>query len=172
RGLLADHVDRAHDEEPRDAWEDRRVHYAQSSAAVDAEARVDHPTLRRVADRAARRGVMAPGVRAHEVRELPIVHRAHAEWNPPFVARGDWRRHLSLDATAINQPRHEFTHEFHAGYDRDEIFVPTRRALLEIMEIDVGRIERIGASETDRAAAVVRMTLEHGPGEPVVMLDQ
>src|ERR1700744_4151662 len=72
RGLFADHVDRAHDEESGNAWEDGGVPHAQALCSVHPEAAVQDAILVARADGAAARRVVTPGMAAHKLAQIAV----------------------------------------------------------------------------------------------------
>src|SRR5579872_5203317 len=83
-GLLADHVDRRHDEEAGDVREDRGVDDPQSARPVDTEGAVDH--RHRVRPRphlAGAGGMVAPGFVLDELPDLvPRPHLLAGDYLP------------------------------------------------------------------------------------------
>ena len=72
RGLLADHVDRAHNEEAGDPWEDGGIDHAQSSHTVHLKVPVEYTALVQWTNRTTARRVMPPCIVANIVAQ-PFV---------------------------------------------------------------------------------------------------
>ncbi len=72
RGLLTDHVDRAHNEESGNSGKHRCVHDAQTFRSVHAKIAVEHATLLQRSDRARAGRMVTPGVGAHIVLQILI----------------------------------------------------------------------------------------------------
>ena len=151
--LLADHVGGGDDEVARDAREDRGVDDAQVPRPAHAEAAVEDGHRVVVApDLAGARRVVAPGVGAHELAQLLV--------RPDRLAGDELG---GGHARAVRHPPHELD----APHDRVEILVAAGAALVEVAEVDVGHLRRIGRPQRDRPGRVARVGLQDRPGEDV-----
>src|SRR6185436_10933462 len=83
RGLLTDHVHRAHDEETRDARKHRSVDDSQIASAVDSKIVSDDAAAVSWTDRARSARVMSPGMTLHELGELGFRLRCVSRDNFP-----------------------------------------------------------------------------------------
>src|SRR5262245_537393 len=157
--LLGDHVHGADDEEARDLREHGGVDDAQARRATDTEVGVqDRHWIVPPADRARARGVVPPGIVAHELlQRLAIV----------LVLAGQL-----LLSDVRTKMRGERADELDAADDRVEILGAAARAFFEVMEIDQRRIAGIGRSQRDGAAPILGVGLEDRPGEIVAAPDQ
>src|SRR6185436_17450531 len=72
RGLLADHVHRADDEESWNARKDRRIHDSQMASVMDAEIVSDHAPAISWPDRTGSTRMMSPGLPANVLAELGV----------------------------------------------------------------------------------------------------
>ena len=162
-GLFADHEDGRNDEVARNVPEDRRVHYAQSAHAMDAELTVKYggfvleladillPLVEAHPARPA--GMMAPGLVLH-----PIGKRRG------IVGQRGPRLHLVLERLDRAVDGADFLHR---PAQRLHILHEFRRSLAERMEVDVRCIERVGRTQANRSRIVMRVRLEDYPGPKV-----
>ena len=102
---------------------------------------------------------MPPCVLAHEVLE--------------FVIRLPVLAGLLLfgDQTLLLEPPRQPADEVNARDDRIEVIAALVAAFLEIFEIDLRRVARIGAVQSNLARVILRVRLEDRPGEIIVMFD-
>src|SRR5262245_12884777 len=129
-GFLGDHVHGAQDEQPGDFGKHRGIDNAQTGDAAHPEPAVEYGGRIIVgADLARAAGVMTPGA---VLDELP-----HFGPRPALRAR-DFL--VEKTGGALRDP----SHELHPGRDRVEVVAARVVALVEIHEIDVRRLARIG----------------------------
>ena len=105
------------------------------------------------ADRTGARGVMTPSVVLHEFLEsLAVLHVLARK----LLVLNKAQNRLGNRADKLDPVYHQV-----------EVFLKISGPLLEVMEVDVGRIARVRRSQGDRAAAIVGVGFENGPGEIV-----
>src|SRR2546428_5187860 len=135
-GLLTDHVNRGHDEEPGDVGKDRRIDDAQPLRPVDTESAVDNS--HRVSLRphlAGARSVVAP--RLTPDVGFDLLRR------PYLVAR----KNLAYDR--VPGLRQDPAYELDAQHEGLEVFSLGVVALLEIMEVDGRRFAWVRRPHAD-----------------------
>ncbi len=154
-----DHVDRAGDEEPRNAREHRGIDHAQPLGAMHAQPAVEHAVRLARPDRAGAGGVVAPGIVAHVVGKLL---RRSAPSSPGNSSCCDQAALLQFVRSSVRTKRNAVTTALRSS--------PARiAAFLEIAEIHQRRVAWIGGAQRDLAGAIVGVRLQHRPGEIVVM---
>src|SRR5262245_48502243 len=116
---------------------------------MDPELAVKHAAGLAVADGAAARRVMAPGAVADELRQRLVI-----------VDRGAGCFLLGDEARLFQRLR-EATHEADRLDHGLEIGARTVAAFLEVTEVDLWRIARVGGAQGYAASAVLGIGLQH-----------
>lgn len=153
--LLAHHVSRDSSESARDPGVDRGVDDTQTSNAADAEARVQDGVRVVVGTNGhGGGGVVAPsrvlGILADGLGALDVRAGENLGNINELAGKG-----IAGEADGLGQG--------------GEVGLVVAGASIEVVEGDLGDVERVGGLELHGAGVVARVGLEDGPGEPVVL---
>src|SRR6266702_8058720 len=133
--LFGNHIDGADDEEAGNSREDRSVHHAQALHPMHAEVAAQHTAIFLWPDGASAGSMVPPSVVAYESAEILIRLAV-------FAGKGFLDNEPSL-----LKIRRNFSHEPDTLHNRLQILTCFIAPLVEISEIDVGRLTWVNGSQ-------------------------
>ena len=155
RRLLSNHVRRHSSESTRNSGEDTGVNNPQSSSSTDLELGVKDSHLVVVSTNgASRRGVVTP---SSVLGELSNLLGGVSVLAGEDLINGN---ELALERV---------TSEVNGLGEGSEILVEVTNTGVEVVVDNLGHIERVSRCELDSTSVVTGVSLEDGPGEPVVL---